>query len=68
MQRIESLATLFPVVKEDEIPRQLAKITERDEDLQILLKQGYVLTHTAAIAGPEFTTFVDTLIHTGPDE
>lgn len=68
MQRIESLATLIPVVDADEIPRQLAKIAERDEDLQVRLKQGYVLTHTAAIAGPEFTTFVDTLIHTGPDE
>ncbi|MBF4588378.1 hypothetical protein [Curtobacterium sp. VKM Ac-2887] len=66
MQRIDSLATLIPVVGEDEIPRQLAKITERDEDLQIRFQQGYVLTHTAVISGPQFTTYVDTLIRTDP--
>lgn len=63
MQHIDTVTTIVPVVDEDHIPRQLAKIAERDEDLRVRARQGYQLTHTATVAGPQFTTFVDTFTH-----
>ncbi|MEG8037741.1 hypothetical protein QP157_21220 [Sphingomonas sp. LR61] len=63
MQHINTVTTIVPVVGEDDIPRQLAKIAERDEDLRVRARQGYQLTHTATVAGPHFTTFVDTFTH-----
>lgn len=61
MQHIDTLTTFVPVVGEDEMQRQLRKLGEREEDLKTRTRMGYVLTHTATIAGPQFTTFVDTL-------
>lgn len=63
MQHIDTLTTIVPVVDEDHIPRQLAKLSERDEDLRSRARMGYQLIHTATVAGPHFTTFVDTLTH-----
>lgn len=62
MQHIDTITTVVPVVDEDHIPRQLSKIGERDTDLRLRTKQGYRLTHTATIPGPQFTTFVDTFV------
>jgi len=64
MQHIETVTTFFPVVDEDQLQRQLRKVAEREADLQQLARMGYALTHTATIAGPQFTTFVDTLTRT----
>lgn len=62
MQHIDTLTTIVPVVDEDHIPRQLNKIGERDEDLRSRARMGYVLTHTATIPGPQFTTIIDTFV------
>ncbi len=64
MQRIESVTTFVPVVEEDQMQRQLRKVGEREADLRQLAQMGYMLTHTATITGPQFTTFVDTLTRT----
>jgi hypothetical protein len=66
MQHIDTLVTFVPVVGEDEMQRQLRKLGERDDDLKTRARMGYALTHTATIPGPQFTTFVDTLVR--PDE
>jgi len=68
MQHIDTLTTIVPVVDEDHIPRQLNKIGERDEDLRSRVRMGYVLTHTVAISGPDFTTFVDTFVRTDDED
>lgn len=64
MQRIETVVTFVPVVEEDQMQRQLRKAGEREDDLRQRAAMGYALTHTATIAGPQFTTFVDTLTRT----
>lgn len=67
MQYIDTVTTIVPVVDEDHIPRQLNKLGERDEDLRSRARQGYHLTNTATIPGPQFTTFVDTFVRTDED-
>ncbi|WP_420367171.1 hypothetical protein [Curtobacterium sp. L1-20] len=68
MQHIDTLTTFVPVVGEDDMQRQLRKLGERDEDIRSRSRMGYVLTHTASIAGPQFTTFVDTFTRTDDEE
>jgi hypothetical protein len=68
MQHIDTLTTFVPVVSEDQMQRQLHKLGERDDDLRSRARMGYVLTHTTAIAGPQFTTFVDTFTRTDDEE
>lgn len=58
---IRVVTTIVPIVDENQIQRQLRKIGEREEDLASLARNGYELTHTATITGPDFVTFVDTL-------
>jgi len=67
MQYIDTVTTIVPVVDEDHIPRQLNKLGEREEDLRLRARQGYHLTHTATITGPQFATFVDTFVRTEDD-
>jgi len=61
MQNITTLTTIVPIVDDTEIPRQLRKLAERDEDLTSHARSGFTLASTVAITGPEFVTFVDTL-------
>ncbi len=61
MQNITTLTTIVPIVDDTEIPRQLRKLAERDEDLASHARSGFTLASTVAITGPEFVTFVDTL-------
>lgn len=67
MQHIDTLTTFVPVVTEDQMQRQLRKLGERDADAADRMRMGYVLTHTATITGPQFTTFVDTFVRTDTD-
>ena len=67
MQHIDTLTTFVPVVGEDDMQRQLRKLGERDEDMKSRARMGYVLISAAAIAGPQFTTFVDTFVRTDED-
>lgn len=67
MQHIDTVTTFVPVVTEDQLPRQLRKLGERDADVADRMRMGYVLTHTATITGPQFTTYVDTLVRTDTD-
>jgi hypothetical protein len=60
-QQITTVTTLVPVVTEDNVNRQLRKIGERDSDLSRYASNGWALVHTHAIAGVDYTTFVDTL-------
>ncbi len=63
MQRIETVVTFVPVVEEDQMQRQLRKLGEREDDLRQRAAMGSRSRNTATIAGPQFTTFVDTLTH-----
>ena len=58
---ITTIVPIVPIVDDTEIPRQLRKLAERDEDLMSYARSGYRLASTVAITGPEFVTFVDTL-------
>jgi hypothetical protein len=60
-QQITTVTTPVPVVTEEALNRQLRKIGERDSDLAQYARNGWVLAHTHAIAGVDYTTFVDTL-------
>lgn len=64
MQHIDTLTTFVPVVGEDEKQRQLRKLGEREDDMKGRTRMGYVLISSAAIPGPQFTTFVDTFVRT----
>jgi len=68
MQHIETIVTFVPVVTEEAMQRQLRKIAERDAELGKYGRNGFTLTHTATITGPEFTTFVDTLTRTRSED
>lgn len=61
VQQITTVTTLAPVVTEKALNRQLRKIGERDSDLTRYAGSGWALVHTHAIAGVDYTTFVDTL-------
>lgn len=63
-QRIITGVTFVPVVGEEKLQRQLHKLGERDSDLATFARNGWELTHTATITGPEVVTFVDTLTRT----
>ncbi|MBS3183452.1 hypothetical protein [Leucobacter manosquensis] len=58
MQSISTITTVVPVVDDTEIPRQLRKLAERDENLMSYAHSGSSLASIVAIAGPEFVTFV----------
>ncbi|MBD8729032.1 hypothetical protein [Frigoribacterium sp. CFBP 13707] len=60
-QQITTVTTLVPVVTEEALNRQLRKLGERDSDLAQYASNGWALVHTHAIAGVDYTTFVDTL-------
>jgi len=60
-QQITTVMTLVPVVTEENLNRQLRKIGERDSDLAQYANNGWTLAHSHAIAGVDYTTFVDTL-------
>jgi len=60
-QQITTVATVVPTVTEEGLQRQLRKVGERESDLVQLAAAGWTLTHSHAIPGTEYTTFVDTL-------
>ena len=60
-QQITTVTTVVPVVQEEGLQRQLRKLGERDSDLAGHARNGWTLSHTAAIGGTDCTTFVDTL-------
>jgi len=60
-QQITTVTTVVPVVQEEGLRRQLPKLGERDSDLAGHSRNGWTLSHTAAIGGTDYTTFVDTL-------
>jgi len=60
-QHITTVTTLVPVVTEEALNRQIRKTGERDSDLAQYASNGWTLVHTHAIAGVDYTTFVDTL-------
>jgi len=60
-QQITTLTTVVPAVTDEGLQRQLRKLAERDGDLSELARNGWALTHTHAITGTDFATFVDTL-------
>jgi hypothetical protein len=59
--QIPTVTTLVPTVTEEALNRQLRKLGERDSDLAQYASNGWALVHTHAIAGVDYTTFVDTL-------
>ena len=61
MQQITTVTTAVPVVEEGQLPRQLRKLGERDQELAGFGRNGWALAHTATLPGPEFVMFVDTL-------
>ena len=60
-QHITTVTTLVHVVTEEALNRQIRKTGERDSDLAQYASNGWTLVHTHAIAGVDYTTFVDTL-------
>jgi len=60
-QQITTVTTIVPVVTEENLNRQLRKLGERDSDLSQYAGNGWILAHSHAVSGPDYTTFVDTL-------
>lgn len=63
-QQVTTVTIVVPAAKEGRLNSHLRKLGERDGDLSQLVGHGWVLTHSHAIAGTEYTTFVDTLTRT----
>lgn len=60
-QAIVTVTTVVPAYQEEAPNRHLRKLGERDSDLAQHARNGWTLSHTAAIGGTDYTTFVDTL-------
>jgi len=68
MQQIATVTTAVPVVEEGQLQRQVRKLGERDQELAGFGRNGWALTHTATVPGPEFVMFVDTLTRHQPEQ
>lgn len=60
-QQVTTVTTVVPIIRDEGLQRQLKKLGERDSDLAHFGRNGWVLAHSHAIDGTDYTTFIDTL-------